>query len=135
MVRRPLQRRTNPKAHKVEPPPPGTNLQEVARSCRYVGSPYHKRGVTFAGVSRHRPDASLCPQELANKRDRVEAWLRQALEAGHAGGWEKGREYPHKVWYRSQDGVTIYEAREGSPGSGEYHGYPLEPKQDVQGLP
>lgn len=54
--------------------------------------------------------------------DLLEAWLRQAVEAGHAGGW--GEKYPRKVWYRDQDGETIYEAREGSPGSGEYHGYP-----------
>ncbi|SAY39128.1 hypothetical protein FLM9_1186 [Candidatus Synechococcus spongiarum] len=30
---------------------------------------------------------------------------------------------------------TIYEAREGSRDSGEYHGYPLQPTQEVQGLP
>lgn len=117
----------------MEPPPPDTDLQQVARSCRYVGSPYHKDGVSFAGPSRLRPDASICPRELTNNRDRVEAWLRQAVEAGHAGGWAKG--YPRYVWHRDQDGETIYEARQGSPGSGEYHGYPLQPQHDVQGLP
>lgn len=117
----------------MESPPPDTDLQQVARSCRYVGSPYHKDGVSFAGPSRLRPDASICPRELTNNRDRVEAWLRQAVEAGHAGGWAKG--YPRYVWHRDQDGETIYEARQGSPGSGEYHGYPLQPQHDVQGLP
>ena len=90
----------------------------------------------FAGQPRHRPDASICPRKLINSRDLVEAWLRQALKAGHAGGW--GREYPQysrKVRYRDQDGETVYEAREGSPGSGEYHGYPLQPTREVQGLP
>ena len=133
MVRRPRQRRNNPKARRVEPPPPGTDRPQVARSCCYVGSPYHKDTVSFAGAPRPRPDASLCPRELAHNRDCVEAWLRQAVEAGHAGSW--GREYPRYVWYRDQDGETIYEAREGSPGSGQYHGYPLQPTQDVQGLP
>ena len=56
--------------------------------------------------------------------------LRRAVAAGHAGAWEQG--YPRYVWYG--DGETVYEARQGSPGSGEYHGYPLEPEQDVRGL-
>ena len=44
MVRRPPQRkrRNNLKVRKVEAPPSDLDLQEVARSCRYVGSPYHK---------------------------------------------------------------------------------------------
>ena len=122
--------RRNPK-RKVQPPPPGTDLQHVVCSCRYVGSPYHKDSVSFAGPPRHRPDASICPVELANDRDRVEAWLHQAVAAGHTGAWKQG--YPCYVWYR--DGDTIYEARQGSPGSGAYHGYPLQPKQKIPGLP
>ena len=131
MVRQPPQRRGNPKVRKVEAPPSDLDLQQVARSCRYVGSPYHKDIVSFAGQPELRPDASICPPELAHNHDRVEAWLRQAVEAGHARGWRNG--YPRYAWYR--DGDIIYEAREGSSGSGEYHGYPLEPEQGVRGLP
>ena len=119
----------------METPPSGIDLKQVARSCCYVGSPYHKDTVSFAGRPTHRPDASICPRKLTNNRDRVEGWLRQAVEAGHAGGWEGGKGYPRYVWYRDQDGETIYEARQGSPGDGRYHGYPLEPKQEVRGLP
>lgn len=60
----------------------------------------------------------------------MEAWLRTAVLAGRCGAWEQG--FPRYVWY--QEGDIIYEARQGSPGSGEYHGYPLEPWQTVQGL-
>ena len=134
-MRKPRQRtpRNNPKLRKVEMAPAGVDLQQVARLCRYVGSPYH--GVSIDGriQSVRRPDATICPKELINNPGRVEAWLRQAVEAGHAGGW--GRRYPRRAWHRDQDGDTIYEAREGSPGSGEYHGYPLQPTQEVQGLP
>ena len=92
MVRRPPQRRNNRKVHKVEAPPSDLDLQQVARSCRYVGSPYHKDVVSFAGQPKPRPDASICPPELAHNHGRVEAWLRQAVEAGHARGW--GKRYP-----------------------------------------
>ena len=37
-----------------------------------------------------------------------------------------------QVWHR--EGGMVFEARQGSPGSGEYHGYPLTPTQDVRGL-
>ena len=131
-MRKPRFQRRNPKARRVQQPPPGIDLAEVAASCRYVGSPYHKDVPSFAGVSRgRRPDASICPRQFAYERELVENWLRDAVEAGHVGAWERG--YPRYVWYR--DGETVYEAGQGSPGSGEYHGYPLELEQAVRGLP
>lgn len=72
----------------------------------------------------------MCPRGLANARDRIEQWLRQAIMDGHCGTWRGG--FPQYVWHR--EGDTIYEARQGSPGSGEYHGYPLEGQQTVRGL-
>jgi hypothetical protein len=130
-ARRPAFRRDNPKARQVQAPPSGVDLAEVAERCRYVGSPYHKDIPSFAGTTRApRPDASICPRELANAQARVEAWLRDAVLAGRCGGWERG--FPRYVWHREAD--TVYEARQGSPGSGEYHGYPLEPWQWVRGL-
>ena len=44
--------------------------------------------------------------------------------------WEGG--FPRYVWHREDD--TVYEARQGAAGSGEYHGYPLKPNQIVRGL-
>lgn len=129
MTRRPRFRRDNPKARVVQPPPEGVDLEAVARSCRYVGSPYHKDVPSFAGNTvAPRPDASLCPRELADARERVEGWLRDAIRAGQCGGWKDG--FPRYVWHR--EGNVCYEARLGAPGSGEYHGYPLEPWQRVR---
>lgn len=61
----------------------------------------------------------------------MEQWLRDAIRAGHCGTWEGG--YPKYVW-RRESGI-VFEARQGAPASGEYHGYPLEPWQKVQNLP
>ena len=130
-MRRPRFQRGNPKARKVQAPPGGVDLKQVAESCRYVGSPYHKDVPGFAGTPRvRRPAASLCPRDLAQQRDLVERWLRDAVRAGRVRAWDGG--YPRCVWHREHD--VVFEARQGSPGSGEYHGYPLEPMQQVQGL-
>lgn len=111
--------------------PEGVVPADVAERCRHVGSPYHKDVPSFAGTTRApRPDASICPRDLAQARELVEGWLRAAVLAGQHGVWEQ--EFPRYIWYR--EGGIIYEARQGSPGSGEYHGYPLEPWQTVQGL-
>ena len=134
IVRKPrYQRRDNPKARKVTPPPEGIDLARVAESCRYAAdNPYHKARPGSAGTPpRHRPDASLCPGTLADCRARIERWLRDAVRAGHVGAaWEGG--FPRYVWHR--EGNTVFEARQGAPGSGEYHGYPLDPWQRVRGL-
>lgn len=130
-MRRPSFQRNNPKARRVVAPPRDVVLAEVAESCRYVGSPYHKDRPSFAGTShRRRPDASICPPYLADCRDRVENWLREAVSAGQVGVWDRG--FPRYVWYR--EGEVVFEARQGAPGSGEYHGYPLSPMQRVRGL-
>ena len=52
IVRKPkYQRRDNPKARKVAPPPEGTDLAQVAESCRYVvDNPYHKARPGSAGT-------------------------------------------------------------------------------------
>ena len=130
-MRKPGHQRDNPKARRVVPPPDGVDLVEVAESCRYVGSRYHKLGRGFTGTSgRRRPDASICPGDLNDRQDLVERWLRDAVKAGQIGAWERG--FPRYVWHR--EGDMVFEARQGSSGSGEYHGYPLTPKQRVRGL-
>ena len=130
-MRKPSFQRDNPKARRIAAPPHGTDLAGVAESCRYVGSPYHKDRSSFAGTShRRRPDASMCPRDLADRRELVEGWLRDAVRAGKVGAWDGG--FPRYVWHR--EGGMVFEARQGSPGSGEYHGYPLTPAQRVRGL-
>ena len=130
-MRRPTFQRGNPKARKVQAVPDGIDLRQVAESCTYVGSPYHKDAQGFAGIPRgRRPSASLCPQHLANRQELVEEWLRDAIRTGRTGAWIGG--YPRYVWRR--EGEIVFEARQGSPRSDQYHGYPLEPEQQVQGL-
>ena len=131
VARRPTFQRGNPRARRIQPPPEGIDLAAVAESCRYVGSPYHKDVVGFAGTPRgRRPSATMCPRELANRRELVEGWLRDAVRAGNVGAWDA--RFPRYVWHR--EGNVVFEARQGSPGPGEYHGYPLEPSQPVRDL-
>ena len=115
----------------MQPAPKGKDLAQVAESCKYVGSPYHRSIPTPAGPPRSRPTASLCPVHLTERPDLVELWLRDAIRSGNTGAWEGG--YPRYAWRR--EGEIIFEARQGSPGSGEYHGYPLERNEGVRGLP
>ena len=130
VMRRPTFQRDNPKARRVLPPPPDVDVALVATRCRYVGSPYHA-SVRIAGHPvTMRPDATPCPKELTLDRQRVEAWLRASVLAGRTGAWVRG--FPKYVWHR--EAQTVYEARQSSPGSGEYHGYPLQPRQRVRGL-
>ena len=124
--------RDNWKVRTVTPPPKEENLTRVAGACRYVGSPYHKYHPSFAGPPRSRPRTSKCPVDLKDQRELMECWLRNALMSGQVGAlWEGG--FPRYVWHREED--AVYEARQGSPGSSEYHGYPLKPNRVVRGLP
>lgn len=129
-MRPPRFQRGNPKARKVQPVPTGTDLNRVAESSLYDGSPYHKDAPGPAGPPRRRPDASICPRYLTEQPELVVKWLRDAIRAGRTGAWDRG--YPSRAWHR--EGDIVFEARQGSPGSGKYHGYPLEPHETVRGL-
>jgi hypothetical protein len=110
------------------------SLEEVASRARYTGSPYHKDMPSFAGSAPRRrgANASLCPRELARQQSLIQEWLRTAIRSGQfSGSWEHG--FPRFVWCRQDGGV--YEARLTNAGTGEYHGYPLEDDQHVEGLP
>lgn len=131
MAARPARRRRrNPKDRKVLPPPAEVSLAEVARKCRYVGSPYHRTIPGPAGRPVYRPGKSSCPKELQRNPRLVQCWLEDAVRRGHCGEFERG--FPRLVWRR--DGEMVFEARQGTPGSGEYHGYVLEPDELVRGL-
>lgn len=126
-MRKPKRRRDNPKARVVRDPPRGVDLDDVAQRATYVSSSYHS---SVARMRSPRPDASQCPSSLSKELERVQEWLREAIRSGSIGVWEKG--FPRYVWRKVGD--TIFEARQGSPGSGQYHGYPLYPEQKVRGL-
>lgn len=125
-MRKPTRHRDNPKTRQIRAVPDGVYVSAVAARCRYVGSPYHTRGRS----GHRRPDASLCPADLSGDHRRVEEWLRASVRAGRTGAWEQG--FPKYVWHRQDE--TVFEARHGAAGSGEYHGYPLQPEQKVWGL-
>lgn len=116
---------------RVVAPPAHVDLEALAVRASYGGSPKHKDIPSFAGpVPRPRIDASICPRELTRDRDLIENWLREAIRQGNAGSWEG--EFPSPLWHR--EGDVIYEAHLTRPIAGEYHGYPLEPHEHVEGL-
>ncbi len=101
--------------------PEGVDLNAVAVRVRYVGSPEHKDTITSAGMSRPRPDASICPRPT-NDMDRATGWLQSAIRSGWTGDrWEGG--FPRYVWHKHRD--TVFEARLINRGNGTYKGYPL----------
>ena len=129
-MRRPTLHRDNPKSRRVLRRPPDVDIALVAAKCSYVGSPYHAAAPIAGHPVARRPDATICPQELTTERQRIEEWLRASVRAGRTGAWKGG--FPQKIWHREKG--TVYEACQGSPGSGQYHGYPLQPRQRVRGL-
>ena len=132
-ARRPTRQRTNPKSLVVRPVPSGVDLEEVVRRVRYVGSPYHKDRPGSAGMPKRRvPAGNKCPSHLAEDLDTVQSWLESAIRAGRTGRWDAEHGLPREVFH-TEGGVT-FQAVLGSPGSGEYHGFPLEPWQRVKGF-
>lgn len=130
-MKRPNRERRKPHLRRVSEPPQGVDLNSLANRATYGGSPKHKDTPSFAGAVPHpRPDASICPRDLARARGRVEEWLRDAIRRGNAGSWDG--EFPAPVWHR--EGNVTYEAHLTRPNMGEYHGFPLEPDELVEGL-
>ena len=130
-MRPPKYQRRKPHVRRVAEAPAHVDRDALADRATYGGSPKHKNIPSFAGpVPRPRIDASICPRELTRDRDRVERWLRDAIRRGNAGSWAGA--FPSPVWYCA--GSVTYEAQLTRPNVGEYHGYPLEPNEPVEGL-
>ena len=62
---------------------------------------------------------------IERQPEEVERLLREAIRAGRCGTLEG--EFPRRVWRRI--GRSLFEARQGSPGSAGCHGYPLTPER------
>jgi len=106
--------------------------EEIAARISYVGSPEHKDVPSFAGnPPRPRPDASICEQSLANERDKITSWIREAVQRG-AYGAMKENGFPRYLWYK--DGDTVYEGRLVNSGNGTYKGYPLMADEWPRGI-
>jgi hypothetical protein len=114
----------------LAPPPPGTDLDQVARRATYVGSPEHKDMPSFAGQPRPRADAAICDRNLAQDQQRVTGWLRTAIRRGQTSALWEG-EFPRYVWHK--EGEETFEARLINRGTGEYKGYPLN-LDEAEGL-
>lgn len=118
------------KGLRIVPPPDDVCLEELARRCRYVGSNYHRTVPGGVGSPRSKARGTKCPEHLQREPQQVQSMLQEAIQKGHCGKFEGG--FPRRAWRRVNG--TIFEARQGSPGSGEYHGYPLDPKQEKEFL-
>lgn len=114
----------------VCPPPDGVSLSQVAEDAKYTGSPYHRTRPVDGVRPVYKRGDSQCPKEIQGNPTLVREWLRESIRAGNVGRFDQG--FPKLVWKRVGD--RIFEARQGSPGSGEYHGYPLDPDEEVRGL-
>jgi hypothetical protein len=120
-VRAPKRKRPQPRT--VQPPPTGVRTSDLATSVRYVGSPEHKTGPSFAGAPRPRGDATKCEPSLSNRLPEIQAWLERAFRIGCLGGpWEGN--FPRYAWCKI--GNTVYEARLVNRALGEYKGWQLE---------
>ncbi len=86
--------------HQRTEPPEGVDLAVVADEVPYVGSPEQKITPSFAGHPAPRSDASICDPSLANQRELVQSWLRDALRRGDCGGLWEGR-FPRYVWRKA----------------------------------
>ncbi len=122
-------RRRRPRRREIHAPP-GADLDRVASSAAYVGSPEHKDVPSFAGQPRPRAHASRCPREVADPADILE-WLRSAIRRGATGGpWEG--DFPRYVWYKHDD--TVFEGRLVNRGTGDYKEYPLDRDEWPEGI-
>lgn len=102
--------------------PESLDLDALAATVSYVGSPEHKDVDSFAGSPRPRADATICDASFVSRLAELNDWLRQAVRRGCIGTpWEGN--FPRYAWYR--DGDIVYEARLVNRGTGEYKGYAL----------
>jgi len=125
-------KRRRPRRRVIVAPQAGRNLAAVAAAANYVGSPEHKDTPSFAGnPPRPRPDATLCDRSLADRRDLLDGWLREAITRGAVGGRWEG-EFPRYVW-ALRDG-RCYEARLVNRETGAYKGYELRRDEWPEGI-
>lgn len=101
-----------------------TELDEMARRVRYVGSIEHKTYPSPAGEPRPRHDASKCPRLAPERWAELSDALRAAVRAGYVSEAVDPGGLPRYVWGKL-DGA-LYEARHlSTPGDG-YKAYPVE---------
>lgn len=106
-------------------PPDGVDLTNIATRVRYVGSPEHKRYLSFAGSPKPRSDATHCDPSFTDPVP-LTAWIAEGIRLGNTGApWEG--DFPRYVWLRVDD--VCYEARLVNSGQGHYKGWALKPEE------
>ena len=99
--------------------PANLDLNSLAATVRYAGSPEHKDVDSFAGIPRPRADAAICDASFVSRLGELNEWLREAVASRlYRRTWEGS--FPRYAWYRDRD--IVYEARLVNRGSGEYKG-------------
>jgi hypothetical protein len=104
----------------------------MAARVRYVGSGHHKRSPADYGFERTnpRPTKSLCDANRAIRLAEATALLVAGVNKGMISRpLENG--LPKFVWSVSDAGEA-FEAKTHPNTPGEYHGYPLEPEDDMR---
>jgi hypothetical protein len=98
---------------------------EIADRVSYRGIGKHKRYPAPNGewIPVHRPGTAECRQFPPEHWGRLVETLREAIRRSCI-QLQIGREYPVRAW--AYINGTLHEARISNPGSGEYHGFPLE---------
>ena len=101
-------------------------------ACAVATAPRRLRLAALPWKARKRSNAARgsdahLPEEADAERDAAEFAGQRAVVST-----ENPVISPKYVWHVEAD--AAYEARQGAPGSGEYHGYPLQPTQSVRDL-
>lgn len=111
--------------------PIGVDVDRAVREVTYVGSPEHKDTKSMAGAPKLRRNAAICDRSLAESRDTITEWVRNAIRKGlHSGDWQGN--FPKYIWHR--EGNVVYEGRLVTPGRGDYKGYPIDADQVPKGV-
>lgn len=97
-------------------------LAQWSAAVTYIGSPEHKSYPSFAGQPRLRSDATPCPKHIHDAQ-RITAWLREGILAGHVSAYMDHGRFPRYVWSRIDD--QWFEARVVNSEQGTYKGYPV----------
>jgi len=104
-----------------------SQLDALAKTAKYQGSPYHKRHPKESGLvepPKPRPDKTLCDASGRFPAQRARELLAEGLRKGMVSNRFRGR-WPELVWAIDDNEDTVYEARLTNEAQGEYHGYPV----------
>ena len=131
MQRRP--RRFNPKRAIRSAADPAW-LARIAVQVVYTGRPYHKLNpgdFNLMPPAQPRPDSSLCDQSGIVTRAEALELLREGVRQGLVSVQQRG-DFPQNIWAVTPGGHPM-EAQLENQVQGSYHGYPLEPEDELWG--